>query len=91
MKFASFSVKLEMLRNTKNLAGSQFREDENFPLEIRKTRRSSNPYLKDAKKLTQDIFDKEAGSGKANIRPGLCGKEYSARSRGRWFGHPCED
>jgi hypothetical protein len=42
--------------------------------------------------MTQGIFEEgQAGSKQMNTRPRLCGEEYSARSRRRWFVHPCEE
>jgi hypothetical protein len=48
-------VKLKMLRNTKNLAGSQIKVDENLSLETRKIR-SLIPYLKDIEKNRLHAF-----------------------------------
>jgi hypothetical protein len=75
-----------MLSNTKNLAGSQIRVDEDFSLKTRNTRHWI-PFLKDANKNGFRAFlkkDKLVVNG-----PGLCGEEYSTRSRRQWFGHPC--
>jgi hypothetical protein len=49
MKFISFLVKLEMLKKTRNLLGSQITTDEDFSADIRNTRSSLNPYLTDDK------------------------------------------
>jgi hypothetical protein len=49
VKLTSFSMKLEVLRKNKNLAGSKFRVDEDFAWETRKIRKGLIPYLKDAK------------------------------------------
>jgi hypothetical protein len=58
VKFTSFSVKLEVLRNTKSSVGSQIRVDDFF-LEIRKIERGLIPYRKDASRRGQRAFLKD--------------------------------
>jgi hypothetical protein len=58
-KLTSFSMKLEMLKKTKNLAGSKFRVDEDFAWETRKIRKGLIPYLKDAKRRRHRAFLKK--------------------------------
>jgi hypothetical protein len=49
VRFTSFSKKLEVLRNKKNLAGTKIRVDEDLSVEDRRIRSELIPYLKDAK------------------------------------------
>jgi hypothetical protein len=56
IKFTSFSKKLEVLKNKRNLAGSKVSVDEDFSAEDRKTRKDLVPYLKDAKKWGSQSF-----------------------------------
>jgi hypothetical protein len=59
MKLTSFSMKLEVFKKTKNLAGSTFRVDEDFAWETRKIRKRLIPYLKDAKRRGHRAFLKK--------------------------------
>jgi hypothetical protein len=59
VKLTSFSLKLEVLRNTRNLAGSQIRADKDFCFEIRKTGRCFDSIPKGCQeKWTHGIFEK---------------------------------
>jgi hypothetical protein len=57
--FTSFSVKLEVPRNTKNLVGSKIKVHEDFSLETRKIWKGFIPYLKDTKKRGLGAFLKD--------------------------------
>jgi hypothetical protein len=59
VKLTSFSMKLEVLRKTKNLAGSEFRVDEDFAWETRKIRKEFITYLKDVKRRGHRAFLKK--------------------------------
>jgi hypothetical protein len=56
VKFTSFSKKLEVLKNKRNLAGSKVRVDEDLSMEDRKARKELVPYVKDAKKWGHIAF-----------------------------------
>jgi hypothetical protein len=45
-----------VLRNIRNLVGSKIRRDEDFSVEIWKTRRELVSYLKDAKSRGTELF-----------------------------------
>jgi hypothetical protein len=56
VKFISFTKKLEVLGNKKNLAGSKIRVEEDLSMENRKVRKELIPYLKDAKRRGHKAF-----------------------------------
>jgi hypothetical protein len=59
VKYTSFAVKLDALRNTKNLAELRIQVGDDFPLETRRIRKNLVPYLKDAKKYGLRAFLKK--------------------------------
>jgi hypothetical protein len=59
LKLTSFSMKLEVLRKTKNLAGPKIRVDEDFAWETRKIGEGLIPYLKDANRRVHRAFQTE--------------------------------
>jgi hypothetical protein len=56
IKFTSFSRKLEVFKNKRNLAGSKVRVDEDVSIKDSKTRKGLVYYLKDAKKWGHEAF-----------------------------------
>jgi hypothetical protein len=56
IKFTSFSKKLEVLKNMRNLAGPKVRVDEDFSIGDRKTRKDLVPCLKEAKNWGHRAF-----------------------------------
>jgi hypothetical protein len=62
----SFTVKLEVLRNTKNLFSWEIRVDEDFSLKTRNTR-SWIPFLKDTDKDGLGAFLKGKAAGKMDL------------------------
>jgi hypothetical protein len=56
VKFISFSKKLQILKNKRNLAGSKIRVEEDLSIEDRKIRQELIPYLKDAKRKGHKAF-----------------------------------
>jgi hypothetical protein len=56
VRFLSFTKKLEVLKNKRNLAGSKIRVDDDLSTEDRKVRKELIPYLRDAKKRGHKAF-----------------------------------
>jgi hypothetical protein len=87
MKLTSFSLKLEVLRKTKNLAGSKFRVDEDFAWETRKTlkdatRRGHRAFLKKDKLIVNGrAYELEYLLGNNQLETGTGGLDTPADNR----------